>query len=107
MHLKLRDHELELDGFPAIVGIVNVTPDSFYDRGQTERTPDAVTRGRELVEAGASVIDVGGMTAQPGPVSGVDDEVRRVVPVVEALAESGAAISVDTYRPAVARAALA
>jgi dihydropteroate synthase len=107
MYLKLRDHDLSLDGFPAIVGIVNVTPDSFYDHGQTREAPDAVARGRELVEAGAAVIDVGGMTAQPGPAIPVEDEVQRLTPVVEALAASGAAISVDTYRPAVAAAALA
>ncbi len=107
MRLRLRDFELPLDGSPAIVGIVNVTPDSFYDGGQTQRPPDAAARGRELVEAGAAMIDVGGMTAQPGPVIAVEDEVRRVAPVIEALAGSGAAISVDTYRPAVAAAALA
>lgn len=107
MYVKLRDYELALDASPAIVGIVNVTPDSFYDRGRTQRPDDAAVRGRELVEAGAAVIDVGGMTAQPGPVIPAADEARRVVPVVEALAASGAAISVDTYRPAVAAAALA
>jgi len=107
MRLQLRDLELPLDGSPAIVGIVNVTPDSFYDGGQTQRPPDAAARGRELVDAGAAMIDVGGMTAQPGPVIAVEDEVRRVAPVIEALAGSGAAISVDTYRPAVAAAALA
>jgi dihydropteroate synthase len=107
MRLQLRDLELPLDGSPAIVGIVNVTPDSFYDGGQTQRPPDAAARGRELVEAGAAMIDVGGMTAQPGPVIAVEDEVARVAPVIEALAGSGAAISVDTYRPAVAAAALA
>jgi len=107
MRLQLRDRELLLDGFPAVVGIVNVTPDSFYDQGLTRQPGDAAARGRELVAAGAAVIDVGGMTAQPGPVLPPEEEAERVVPVVEALAGSGAAISVDTYRPAVAAAALA
>ncbi len=107
MRLLFRDHELALHGVPAIVGIVNVTPDSFYDQGQTRQPADAAARGRELVAAGASVIDVGGMTAQPGPVIPVEEEVRRIIPVIEALARSGAAISADTYRADVAAAALA
>jgi dihydropteroate synthase len=107
MRLRFRDHELDLNGVPAIVGIVNVTPDSFYDQGLTRLPADAAARGQELVEAGAAVIDVGGMTAQPGPVIPVEDEVRRILPVIGALAESGAAISVDTYRADVAAEALA
>jgi dihydropteroate synthase len=108
MRLTFRDLELSLDDPPAIVGIVNVTPDSFYDHGRTQQAAEAVARSHELVEAGAAVIDVGGMTAQPGAALDEAEEAARVVPVIRELrARSDAVLSVDTYRPAVAEAALA
>jgi dihydropteroate synthase len=86
-----------------MMGIVNVTPDSFYDRGATATTERAVARGLDLHAAGAGVIDVGGMTARPGLVLSEADEVARVEPVVRALRERvDVPISVDTYRAAVA-----
>jgi dihydropteroate synthase len=94
---------------PAVMGIVNVTPDSFSDGGRYRDTDAAVAHGRALVEQGADVLDVGGESTRPGatPVS-VDDERARVVPVIERLAhEAGVPVSVDTSKAAVAEAALA
>jgi dihydropteroate synthase len=91
------------------MGILNVTPDSFSDGGQFVAVEDAVSRAAEMLSAGASIIDVGGESTRPGadPVS-LDEETDRVVPVVEALVDQfpEAILSVDTYKPAVARAAL-
>lgn len=101
---------LELGGEPWLMGIVNATPDSFSDERGRHDTPAArVELGLEQLRAGARMIDVGGesgVTNRP-PVS-VAEEIRRVVPVIERLAgEFGALVSVDTYKPAVARAAIA
>ena len=91
----------------AVMGILNVTPDSFHDGGRYEDIDDAVEQGRALVDAGADIIDVGGESTRPGadPVP-VDEEKERVVPVVEALADADALVSVDTRKAEVARAAL-
>jgi dihydropteroate synthase len=107
MILRLAHRTLALDGPPCMMGIVNVTPDSFYDRGLTADPAAAVARGLELVGAGAGMIDVGGMTAQPGRVLPEDEEIARVEPVIRALrAALDVPISVDTYRARVADAAL-
>ena len=91
-----------------MMGIVNVTPDSFYDKGTTATPDRAIARGLELAAAGAGIIDVGGMTAQPGRVLSEDEEIARVEPVVRALrAALDLPISIDTYRADVAAAALA
>ena len=88
--------------------IVNVTPDSFYDRGLTADPAAAVARGLELVAAGADLLDIGGMTAQPGDPITVAAEIDRVVPVVRELrGRVDVPIAVDTYRAEVAAAALA
>jgi dihydropteroate synthase len=89
------------------MGILNVTPDSFSDGGLYLLPADAVARGREMVAEGADVVDVGGESSRPGaePVEEAE-ELRRVVPVVEALAQD-VRVSVDTTKPAVARAAVA
>ena len=91
----------------AVMGILNVTPDSFHDGGEYEQRPDAVARAEEMVAAGADIVDVGGESTRPGadPVP-VEEETARVLPVVEALADLEVAISVDTRKAAVARAAL-
>lgn len=90
------------------MGIVNVTPDSFYDRGATADPAAAGARGLELLAAGADLLDVGGMTAQPGEPVPEAEEARRVVAVLDALRpQTQAPIAVDTYRAAVADAALA
>ena len=91
------------------MGVLNVTPDSFSDGGQLVGRDAAVARGRELVADGAEIIDVGGESTRPGaePVS-QEEELRRVMPVVEALAGvAGPEVSIDTTKAAVARAAIA
>jgi dihydropteroate synthase len=108
VELRFAKRSLALGGPPRIMGIVNVTPDSFYDRGRTADPAAAVARGLELVESGADLLDVGGMTAQPGEPIAPDVEIERVVPVIEELRrETDVPIAVDTYRAAVADAALA
>ena len=90
------------------MAIVNVTPDSFYDRGLTAGPAAAVARGLEMVAAGADLLDIGGMTAQPGDPIAVAAEIDRIVPVVRELrARLDVPIAVDTYRAEVAAAALA
>jgi dihydropteroate synthase len=91
-----------------VMGVVNVTPDSFSDGGQFLDTAAAIARGLELVRQGADILDVGGEATNPRarPVS-ADDERRRVLPVIERLAVAGARISVDTTKAAVARDAVA
>ncbi len=90
-----------------IMGIVNVTPDSFSDGGEWFERAAAIAHGLRLVEEGAAILDVGGESTRPyaDPVS-VKDELERVVPVVAELAGSGAQISVDTMKLEVARAAV-
>ncbi|MHB9288347.1 dihydropteroate synthase [Halobacteriales archaeon Cl-PHB] len=91
----------------AVMGILNVTPDSFYDGGEFAGTDAAVSRAEEMVAEGADIIDVGGESTRPGadPVP-VDEERDRVIPVIEAIADLDVAISIDTRKAAVARAAL-
>lgn len=96
---------------PELAGILNVTPDSFSDGGRfydPANTDVAVARALRMVEEGATWIDVGGESTRPGadPVP-VQEELRRVLPVVEALAARGLRVSIDTRKPEVARAALA
>lgn len=91
----------------AVMAIVNRTPDSFYDRGRTDATDLAVEAGLRAIAAGADWVDVGGAKFAPGPPVPVAEEIDRVVPVVAGLAEAGAVVSVDTFHPEVARAALA
>ncbi len=89
------------------MGVVNVTPDSFSDGGRWLGTADAIGHGLELAAQGADIIDVGGESTRPGAHRvPVEEELRRVVPVVTALAAAGARVSVDTTRAPVARAAL-
>ncbi len=92
-----------------IVGILNVTPDSFSDGGEYLEPERALAHARDMVAAGADIIDIGGESSRPGsePVS-EEEELRRVIPVIEKLArDSSFVISVDTYKPRVAREALA
>jgi len=107
--LLCRDRRLILNGTPHIVGILNVTDDSFFDGGQHYSIPAAVSHARLLVAEGASVIDIGGQSTRPGYVEvGPDEEIRRVVPVIKELVRHVAApLSIDTYHAAVADAALA
>ena len=98
---------LPTDERPVVMGIVNVTPDSFSDGGEHATTEAAVAHGRSLAAAGADVLDVGGESTRPGAEEvDAETELARVVPVVEALAGDGAVVSVDTTKAAVARAAV-
>lgn len=92
---------------PLLMGILNVTPDSFSDGGLYNSPSDALDAVRRLVSEGADIIDVGGESTRPGaePVPEAE-ELRRVLPVVEALVGCGARVSVDTMKPNVARQAL-
>ena len=92
---------------PRVVGIVNVTPDSFSDGGRFLDARAAIAHGVRLAEEGADLVDVGGESTRPGaaPVP-AEEELRRVVPVVAALAARGIAVSVDTMKPEVMRAAI-
>ncbi|MGA6947003.1 MAG: dihydropteroate synthase [Solirubrobacterales bacterium] len=94
-------------GRPRIMGIVNVTPDSFSDGGEFLDPERAIAHGRELADEGADILDVGGESTRPGA-RAVDaaEELGRVVPVVEALAKDGPKVSIDTSKTEVARAAL-
>jgi dihydropteroate synthase len=100
---------LALGGRPWLMGVVNATPDSFSDAGGHRTLEDRVDLARSLLDAGADIIDIGGesgVTNQP-PVA-PEEEIERVVPLIERVAaELGALVSVDTYKPAVAHAAIA
>jgi dihydropteroate synthase len=93
---------------PRVVGIVNVTPDSFSDGGEHATTDAAVVYGLRLAEEGADMLDVGGESTRPGADEvQVDEELRRVIPVLERLVrESGLPVSIDTSKPEVMRAAV-
>ena len=103
-----RGTELCLD-HPILMGILNVTPDSFSDGGHLVTTAAALHRARELLDAGAGILDIGGESTRPGAPS-VDEatELSRVIPTIEALVREGidVPISIDTQKPLVARAAL-
>lgn len=97
------------DGAPVIMGVVNVTPDSFSDGGQHPNAESAIAHGLRLLAQGARVLDIGGESTRPGaaPVSEAQ-ELKRVIPVIAALrAQTQAPMSIDTMKPAVARAAVA
>ena len=109
MFWRTRYHRFEFPRATLVMGIVNVTPDSFSDGGRYLAPEAAVAHGRELVAEGADLLDVGGESTRPGasPVA-EDEELRRVIPVVERLArEVSVPLSIDTGKPAVAAAALA
>jgi dihydropteroate synthase len=93
---------------PLIMGVVNVTPDSFSDGGLHAGAGAAIAHARRLIDEGAHLVDVGGESTRPGaaPV-GLDEERRRVLPVIEALASGAVPVSVDTRKPALMREAIA
>jgi dihydropteroate synthase len=93
---------------PVVMGVVNVTPDSFSDGGLYADAASAIAHGRQLLADGADILDVGGESTRPGATRPlVEEELDRVVPVITALAGDGATVSVDTMRHEVAAAALA
>ena len=105
----LRCGELSLDlSVPHVMGILNVTPDSFSDGGKHNGKAQALAHAQQMIADGATVIDVGGESTRPGAsVVEFEEEIRRVVPVVEALAELDVVISIDTSQPEVIQAAVA
>lgn len=108
MYLRLGPRTLDLST-PKVMGVLNVTPDSFSDGGRFMHLEAALTQARKMVQAGASVIDVGGESTRPGsdPVP-VQVELDRVLPVIEAIVESlDVAVSIDTSKPEVMREAVA
>ncbi|HEY8025300.1 MAG TPA: dihydropteroate synthase [Burkholderiaceae bacterium] len=98
---------LEL-GRPLVMGILNVTPDSFSDGGRFDALEFAVSRAEQMLSDGVDIIDIGGESSRPGvaPVP-LAEELRRVMPVVYALRDCGKPLSIDTYKPEVMREALA
>lgn len=90
----------------AVMAIVNRTPDSFYDRGATFALKAAVSAARRATTEGADWVDIGGTKFAPGPAVEISEEIDRVIPVIEALSDSGAVISVDTFHPDVALASI-
>ncbi|WP_049971529.1 dihydropteroate synthase [Haladaptatus cibarius] len=101
------EHGYPWEGRTAVMGILNVTPDSFHDGGQYEAHEDAIERAKEMVESGADIIDVGGESTRPGAdeISN-EEEIERIAPVIEEISDLDAMISVDTRKAEVARAAL-
>jgi dihydropteroate synthase len=92
---------------PLVMGILNVTPDSFSDGGRYIAREDALRQAERMVADGVDIIDIGGESTRPGaPPVPLDEELARVVPVIEALAGIGLPLSIDTYKPEVMRAAL-
>lgn len=92
---------------PLVMGIVNVTPDSFSDGGAFYDTGRALRHAHALIDAGADILDIGGESTRPGASDvPVEEELARVIPVVQGLRDCGRAVSVDTSKPAVMRAAL-
>lgn len=109
MRLTLRERTVEPAEVPVVMGVLNVTPDSFSDGGEFNCVERAVTRAREMIAEGAQIIDVGPESTRPGaPPVPVEDQIARAVPVIEALRSSDAqiAISIDTRSARVAEAAL-
>jgi dihydropteroate synthase len=95
-------------GRTLVMGVVNVTPDSFSDGGEWYQPRDAIEHGLQLIEEGADLIDVGGESTRPGAARpDVAEELRRVLPVVSELAATGTVVSIDTMRPRVAAEAVA
>jgi dihydropteroate synthase len=106
--LEFRNRKLNLSSRPHLMGVLNVTPDSFSDGGRFFKLDEAIKQGVSLAEEGADIIDVGGESTRPGsePVS-LEEELRRVIPVIEELAKrTDVPISIDTYKSKVVKEAL-
>jgi len=101
--------EWQPDSMPLIMGIINVTPDSFSDGGLFDEEDKALSHARQLAREGAHILDIGGESTRPGAqVVGLDEELSRIKPAIEAIATAklGTAVSIDTYKAKVADAAL-
>ncbi|OCT13276.1 dihydropteroate synthase [Paenibacillus pectinilyticus] len=106
--LSCRGHELPIGDRTIIMGILNVTPDSFSDGGSYTRIEDAVRKAHQMVAEGVDIIDIGGESTRPGAATvTIDEELERVIPVIEAIRrEIQIPISIDTYKAEVAKQAL-
>lgn len=106
--LKIPQKTLELGGRPWLMGVVNATPDSFSDGGEHRTLDQRLALARELKDAGADIIDIGGESGVTNrPAVSAEEEIARVLPLIEAVTgELDVLVSVDTYKPAVARAAI-
>lgn len=107
--LACRERVVVLEGAPKMVGIVNITDDSFFDGGRFASVEAAIAQGLKLVAEGAAMLDLGGQSTRPGYAEvSPEEEIARVVPVIAALVgKTSVPISIDTYKTAVARAAFA
>jgi dihydropteroate synthase len=109
-HLQCGRYRLRVDptSRPLVMGILNVTPDSFSDSGKYHALDAAISHAEEMIAAGVDIIDIGGESTRPGslPVS-LQDELARVMPLVYALRDCGKPLSIDTYKPEVMREAIA
>jgi dihydropteroate synthase len=105
---KIRDREIDLSRRAWVMGIINATPDSFSDGGSFLDPQAALAHGLQMVAEGAEILDIGGESTRPGAQSvEADEEIRRVLPIIQALRrESQVLLSIDTSKAAVARAAL-
>lgn len=104
--LNCGDRQLDLSQ-PQVMGILNVTPDSFSDGGQHNGVVQAIARALDMIAEGATIIDIGGESTRPGASAvAVEEELERVIPVVEALAKYNVILSIDTSQPEVIKAAV-
>lgn len=106
-YLQCGRYGFDLDARPLVMGILNVTPDSFSDGGRFQSLEFAVSRAEEMISEGVDLIDIGGESTRPGsPAVALDEELRRVIPAVYALRDLGKPLSIDTYKPEVMREAI-
>jgi dihydropteroate synthase len=106
MHWQTSRFEMDLTS-PRVMGIVNVTPDSFSDGGQHASTAAALQHCERLLKDGAHILDIGGESTRPGsPAVPLDEELARVLPVVRGAVKLGVPVSVDTYKPELMQAVL-
>nr|WP_256325086.1 dihydropteroate synthase [Nitrosomonas sp. Nm132] len=102
-----QSQRIKLSDDPLIMGIINVTPDSFSDHGLYITTEKAIEHAERLIQEGADILDIGGESTRPGSMNvGLEEELRRVIPVVEILSQKNIPVSVDTSKPEVMQAAI-
>ena len=108
LHIRCGRYSLDLEAKTHLMGILNITPDSFYDGGEYYSASQAEKRAREIEEEGADIIDIGGVSTRPGSnAPSVEEEIERVIPVIKKIIKKiNIPISIDTYRWEVARRAL-
>ena len=106
--MKISDKTFDMDGRPYIMGILNVTPDSFSDGGQHNSMDSALAATEEMVKQGADIIDVGGESTRPGYTKISDtEEIERTAPIIEAIKKNfDVPVSLDTYKSGVAEAGI-